>query len=215
MGSERDLRDLRREYVAEPLQEAGMAADPVQQFERWFEQIVQLQPDSANAMVLATANSDGCPAARVVLLKHFDAAGFCWYSDYRSHKGQELAANPQAELLFYWPQLERQVRIWGHVSRLERADAERYFAQRPRGSQISAAAGSQSAVVGSREDLVAAAMDLEERYHAQPIPCPPHWGGYRLAPERFEFWQGRENRLHDRVVYGRQLNGWQLVRLAP
>lgn len=215
MNGERDLRALRREYVAEALLESELASDPLAQFERWFNQLRQLQPDSANAMVLATAGGDGCPAARVVLLKHFDADGFCWYTDYQSHKGQELEANPQAELLFYWPALERQVRIWGHVTKLDRADAERYFAERPRGSQISASISCQSAVVGSREDLVAAAMDLEERHHDEAIPCPPHWGGYRLQPERYEFWQGRENRLHDRLVYGRQLKGWQVVRLAP
>jgi len=215
MATEQDLRALRREYIAEPLLEAGMASDPVEQFTQWFSQARTLQPDSVNAMVLATAGGDGCPAARVVLLKHFDTEGFCWYTDYQSHKGQELAANPQAELLFYWPQLERQVRIWGHVNKLDRSDAESYFGQRPRGSQISAAVSCQSTIIASREDLVVAAVELEERYHEQPIPCPQQWGGYRLIPERFEFWQGRENRLHDRIVYGRQLKGWQLVRLAP
>ncbi|WP_210394559.1 pyridoxamine 5'-phosphate oxidase [Motiliproteus sediminis] len=215
MAEQGDLRALRREYQAEALLEADVARDPIDQFERWFEQALTLQPDNANAMVLATASADGCPSARVVLLKHFDSEGFCWYTDYRSQKGQELSENPQAELLFYWPELERQVRIWGPVARLDHAAAEHYFAARPRGSQISASVSRQSAVVAGREDLVAAAMTLEEQYQHQSIPCPADWGGYQLRPERMEFWQGRENRLHDRLVYGRQLQGWQLVRLAP
>lgn len=212
---ERDLRSLRREYRAEPLLEDNAATEPLEQFERWFQQIRELEADAANTMVLATADSSSCPSARVVLLKHYDDEGFCWYSDYRSHKGQELADNPQAELLFFWPSLERQIRIWGRVERLERSVAEAYFAQRPRGSQVSAAASCQSSVVASREALVSEAMEIESRYLHESIPCPADWGGYRLRPERYEFWQGRENRLHDRLVYGRQFNHWHRVRLAP
>ncbi|MEH6472854.1 MAG: pyridoxamine 5'-phosphate oxidase [Halopseudomonas sp.] len=210
-----DLTSIRREYLSETLSEQQLAASPLQQFSRWFGQHQQLDPQNATAMVLATASEQGQPAARVVLLKHYDGDGFCWYSDYRSHKGQALAVNPQAELLFYWRELDRQVRISGTVELLDRASAEKYFAERPRGSQLSAAASFQSQVVNSRGQLEQQVEGLAERYRDQSIPCPEQWGGYRLRPLRYEFWQGREDRLHDRLVYCYEQEAWVVTRLSP
>ncbi len=215
MTTGKDLKSIRREYIAEQIHRSDMASNPFDQFGLWYEQASEVDATDATSMVLATATADGCPSARIVLLKHYDPRGFCWYTDYRSHKGQELAENPQAELLFYWRPLERQVRIWGQVERLPRQDAENYFAERPRGSQLSAAASAQSSVVEHRRQLEQRVNELDERCSEGAVPCPEQWGGYRLIPERFEFWQGRENRLHDRLVYSKQLDGWHLVRLAP
>ena len=164
-------------------------------------------------MVLATASVTGSPSARVVLLKHFDQHGFCWYTDYLSLKGQHLEQNPQAELLFYWRGLERQVRISGQVEKLTREDAERYFYQRPPASQLSAAASVQSRTIESRKQLEANVQLLADQHGK--IACPDRWGGYRLKAQRFEFWQGRASRLHDRIVYCQQADGWDLVRLTP
>lgn len=215
MAQTEDLSAIRREYRSEPFTESELDSNPVRQFARWFAQHRQLDPDNATAMVLATASAACAPSARIVLLKHYDADGFCWYSDYRSHKGQALATNPQAELLFYWPELDRQIRISGEVRRLDRASAQRYFSERPRGSQISAAASHQSQQLADREQLTRQVEALSERYLEQPIPCPEHWGGYRLEPQVYEFWQGRENRLHDRLVYRLTEGDWSITRLAP
>ncbi|MEH6625301.1 MAG: pyridoxamine 5'-phosphate oxidase [Motiliproteus sp.] len=216
MTTGKDLTAIRREYIAEAMHLSEMEADPIIQFGSWYQQAAEIDADDATSMVLATASTDGCPAARIVLLKHYDDAGFCWYSDYRSQKGRELVENPQAEILFYWRALERQVRIWGQVERLSRTDAENYFAMRPRGSQLSAVASEQSSVVSDRAQLEQQVQQLAVRYpQGESIPCPDTWGGYRLIPERFEFWQGRESRLHDRIVYSKQLEGWHRVRLAP
>ena len=212
---ERDLSAIRREYLDLPLTRATLAASPLQQFEIWFEQHRQLDPDNATAMVLATASAEGYPSARVVLLKQFDKHGFSWFTDYRSHKGQQLAQNPRAELLFYWPLLDRQVRINGSVERLEPRSAREYFAQRPRGSQLSAAVSCQSHRIDNRAELEAAAEKLQAQLGDAPVPCPKDWGGYRLVPERFEFWQGRPSRLHDRLYYQRQGETWEVGRLAP
>ncbi|OMH25705.1 pyridoxamine 5'-phosphate oxidase [Motiliproteus sp. MSK22-1] len=215
MTTGKDLKDIRREYIAERIHRADMKADPFDQFGLWYDQAAKIDPLDASSMALATATREGCPSVRIVLLKHYDKNGFCWYTDYRSHKGQEIAENPQAEVLFYWRGLERQIRIWGKVEQLPRSDAESYFAERPLGSQLSAAASAQSSMVESRQQLEARADALAQKYENCPIPCPESWGGYRLVPERFEFWQGRENRLHDRLIYSQQLDQWQLVRLAP
>ncbi|MFT5722874.1 MAG: pyridoxamine 5'-phosphate oxidase [Motiliproteus sp.] len=210
-----DLSAIRREYRSEPFTESELDADPIKQFARWFTQHRQLDPDNATVMVLATASAEGSPAARIVLLKHYDADGFGWYSDYGSHKGQALATNPHAELLFYWPELDRQVRISGPVRRLDRANAQRYFSERPRGSQLSAAASEQSQPVADREQLTQQVDALSARYTDEAIPCPERWGGYQLEPQRYEFWQGRENRLHDRLVYTLTEAVWGITRLAP
>jgi len=210
-----DYKALRREYQAKTLDTADLAADPVEQFGRWFGEIELLMPTDATSMTLATANAAGMPSARIVLLKHFDADGFCWYTDYRSHKGQDLAQNPQAELMFYWPQLERQVRISGTVERLPDGSGQIYFAERPLGSRLSAAASHQSAVVDSRATLEQRVEALRARHADGQVPKPEQWGGYRLRPLAFEFWQGRENRLHDRLRYRLQDNTWVIERLQP
>jgi pyridoxamine 5'-phosphate oxidase len=210
-----DYKALRREYQARTLDAADLAADPVAQFGRWLGEIEVLMPVDATSMTLATADATGMPSARIVLLKHFDADGFCWYTDYRSHKGQDLAQNPQAELMFYWPQLERQVRICGTVERLPDASAQVYFAERPLGSRLSAAASHQSAVVDSRATLEQRVEVLRQRHADGQVPKPEQWGGYRLRPLAFEFWQGRENRLHDRMRYRLQDTTWVIERLQP
>ncbi|WP_020680716.1 pyridoxamine 5'-phosphate oxidase [Marinobacterium rhizophilum] len=210
-----DYKALRREYQAKTLDRADLAADPVQQFDRWMKEISVLMPADATSMTLATASASGMPSARIVLLKHFDAQGFCWYTDYRSHKGQDLAENPQAELMFYWPLLERQVRICGTVERLPDVFAQTYFAERPLGSRLSAAASKQSAVVDSRATLEQRVDALRTQHADGLVPKPEQWGGYRLRPVAFEFWQGRENRLHDRMCYRLQDGAWVIERLQP
>jgi len=210
-----DFKALRREYQAKTLDRADLAADPVQQFDRWMKEISVLIPADATSMTLATASASGMPSARIVLLKHFDVQGFCWYTDYRSHKGQDLAENPQAELMFYWPLLERQVRICGTVERLPDAFAQTYFAERPLGSRLSAAASQQSAVVDSRATLEQRVDALRKQHADGLVPKPEQWGGYRLRPVAFEFWQGRENRLHDRMCYRLHDGAWVIERLQP
>jgi pyridoxamine 5'-phosphate oxidase len=210
-----DYKGLRREYQAQALNLVDCAGDPVEQFDRWMNEIKVLMPRDATSMTLATASASGMPSARIVLLKHFDAEGFCWYSDYRSHKGQDLAENPQAELMFYWPLLERQVRICGAVERLPDADAQSYFAERPLGSRLSAAASQQSAVVDSRAVLEQRVEALRRQHGDGPVPKPEQWGGYRLVPVAFEFWQGRESRLHDRMRYRLRDGAWIIERLQP
>lgn len=210
-----DYTRLRREYLAQPLHKCELLADPVEQFVRWMETATEVSPDDATSMTLATASRSGMPSARIVLLKHFDQQGFAWYTDYRSRKGQELADNPQAELLFYWYGLERQVRIQGVVDKLPIEQGQKYFNQRPVGSRLSAAASYQSAVVDSREVLERRVETLSSAHPDGDIPHPDEWGGYILKPVRFEFWQGRENRLHDRFAYRKEENQWVIERLQP
>jgi pyridoxamine 5'-phosphate oxidase len=210
-----EISALRREYVAAGLNRADLAADPLAQFHHWMQQALEIHPDDATSMTLATAGADGWPAARIVLLKRFDADGFCWFTDYRSEKGEQLRRNPKAELLFYWRGLERQVRIRGHVEPLDHTQSETYFHQRPRGSQLSALASQQSHPIDHRRALEQRVAELDQAFAGDDIPCPPTWGGYRLIPERYEFWQGRENRLHDRFCYRRNQNRWQIERLQP
>lgn len=210
-----NYKALRREYQAKSLGRADLQQDPVDQFSRWLEEAREALPDDATSMTLATADADGTPSARIVLLKHFDAEGFCWYTDYRSRKGRELAANPRAELLFYWPALERQVRITGTVERLPEAFGETYFNERPVGSRLSAAASHQSAVIASRALLDERVEQLRSACPDGRIPKPQDWGGYRLRPLRFEFWQGRASRLHDRFSFRLEDGRWIVERLQP
>lgn len=210
-----DASKLRREYQGEPLDEASAAEEPLEQFGRWFEQAVAAGIEDANAMVLATADAAGRPSARVVLLKDHGPEGFSFFTGYASAKAEELAVNPRAALVFYWPALHRQVRITGAVARLPAADSDAYFASRPRGAQLAAAASPQSAVIASRDDLEERWRRAEEEHRDRPVPRPERWGGFRLRPDRVEFWQGRENRLHDRLRYRRAGGGWVLERLAP
>ena len=206
---------MRREYAREGLSEADVDADPVVQFGRWFEQAEQGGLLEPHAMTLATATPDGRPSARMVLLRGFDQRGFCFYTNYQSRKGDELAANPLAALVFWWDKLERQVRVEGRVERTSRAESEAYFSSRPPGSQLSAAASPQSRVIDGRATLERRVTELATGQRDGQVPLPEFWGGYRLAHEVVEFWQGRPNRLHDRLRYRRAGSGWKLERLAP
>lgn len=212
-----DYSGLRREYETTGLRRSEMHPDPIQQFDTWFSTAVHSGLPDANAMTLATTTKSGRPSARVVLLKGFDQNGFVFFTNYQSDKGRELEANPWAALAFYWMPLERQVRISGAVEKTSRAESEEYFHSRPRGSQLGAWVSHQSQVIDARRILDARLAEMTERFTGQKvIELPPHWGGYRVAPETMEFWQGRANRLHDRFRYTRQKDGsWKLDRLAP
>jgi pyridoxamine 5'-phosphate oxidase len=206
---------MRREYTREALTEADVDADPVVQFGRWFEQAEQAGLLEPTAMTLATATPDGRPSARMVLLRGFDERGFCFYTNHESRKGVELAANPRAALVFWWGELERQVRIEGPVAPTSRAESEAYFHSRPPGSQLSAAASPQSRVIQDRAVLERRVAELAADSADGQVPLPDFWGGYRLTHEVVEFWQGRPNRLHDRLRYRRAGDGWKIERLAP
>jgi pyridoxamine 5'-phosphate oxidase len=211
----KDQRDNRREYAAHWLRRSNLASDPLAQFQRWFAEALNAGIKDATAMALATAQPDGTPSVRIVLLKHFDEAGFCWYTDYRSQKGRELADNPQGACLFHWRELDRQVRITGRVEKLDERAATEYFDSRPADSRYSAAASRQSAPVDDRDTLEARVLDLRRRFPDGRVPKPESWGGYRLAPESYEFWQGREGRLHDRFRFTLADGVWVAERLQP
>lgn len=210
-----DLGDLRRNYERAGIDEADANPDPFAQFATWMGEAVDAEVPEPNAMVVATVDEDGYPAARVVLLKSFDTDGLVFYTNYHSAKGDDLAARPRAALLFSWLELHRQVRVVGDVAVCSAAESDAYFARRPRGSQIGAWASAQSEVVAARATLDEAWQGVEERFAGGPVPRPPHWGGYRVVPHRFEFWQGRPNRMHDRITYRRVDNVWERSRLAP
>ena len=209
------IADLRREYARAQLDESHVSADPIAQFERWFAEAREAKVPEANAMALATATREGSPSVRMVLLKGVDQRGFVFFTDYRSQKGVELATNPRAALVFYWAELERQVRITGRVSRVPKEESEIYFQTRPRLSRISALTSHQSAVIPDRESLEERAREIAQRYPGDEIPLPEYWGGHRVTPEIIEFWQGRENRLHDRIRYMRDGDSWRMERLSP
>jgi pyridoxamine 5'-phosphate oxidase len=212
------LADIRREYISGGLRRADLDANPVAQFQKWFAQaetaLAKNQLD-VNAATLATADKNGIPSARVVLLKGLDERGFTFFTNYDSRKGRDLAENPNAALVFYWQELERQVCVAGLVKKISRAESEKYFKSRPRGSQLAAWASNQSEIVSNRAALETKWRELEKKFPNE-IPLPPNWGGFILNPERIEFWQGRASRLHDRFQYLRQANdSWKLERLAP
>jgi pyridoxamine 5'-phosphate oxidase len=209
-----DIAGLRQEYMRERLDEKDAAADPVTQFRAWFDEAVRAELPMVNAMALATASAQGAPSARVVLLKGLDERGFVFYTDYDSRKGRELAVNRNAALLFYWIELEREVRVEGVVERTSAKESDDYFASRPVGSRLAALASRQSAVIADRHTLERAYADMEER-HRDAAPRPEAWGGYRVIPHAVEFWQGRPNRLHDRLLYTRSVEGWSISRLSP
>lgn len=210
------ISNQQKVYKLSGLNESGLDPDPFVQFGKWYQQTVAANLVEPNAMTLATATKDGIPSARMILLKSFDEDGFVFYTNYESQKGRELAENPHAVLVFYWAELERQVRVDGEVRRVSREESEAYFRIRPVGSQLGAWGSRQSQVIPSREFLEERLNELEAEYQDREIPTPPFWGGYRLSPQTFEFWQGRPNRLHDRLRYTRQSdNRWLIERLSP
>lgn len=211
---DKPLHDLRREYTLTELSEANANADPFRQFDAWFDEAskhVSLEP---NGMTLATVGADGRPSARIVLLKAYDSRGFTFFTNLESRKGRELNTNPHAALLFWWPELERQVRIEGVVERASREESQNYFRTRPRESQLGACASPQSHPI-SIDELQMRLDALRRQYEETAVPCPDNWGGFRLNPDRFEFWQGRPQRLHDRLCYERDGAAWRISRLAP
>jgi pyridoxamine 5'-phosphate oxidase len=210
-----DIASLRRAYRTVPLEREHLDPDPVRQFHRWLGEAMAAGSPEANAMAIATADPAGQPSLRMVLLKHFDAAGFVFYTNLQSRKAREIDANPQAALLFYWPEVSRQVRVTGPVSRTTTAETLRYFLSRPRDSQVGAWTSPQSAVIETRSALEQKFERLKAKFAAGDVPLPDFWGGFRVAPEAVEFWQARDNRLHDRFVYRRDGDGWSIDRLAP
>ena len=209
-----DIASLRKSYERAELDESASLPDPIDQFAAWLQQALDARLPEPNAMTLATVGANGRPSSRVVLIKGVDARGLVWYTNYDSRKGRELAANPYASLQFHWVELERVVRIEGRVERTSDAESDAYFASRPLDSRIGAWASPQSQVIASRAVLVANAAKFGAQFLLQP-PRPPHWGGYRLVPDAFEFWQGRRSRLHDRLRYRLDAGRWLRERLAP
>ena len=215
MASFTDLKKLRKEYTRAGLTEADAHPDPIEQFRWWFYDALAANLHEPNAMTLATSTPDGRPSARVVLLKGFDERGFVFYTNYEGRKARELDENPYCALVFYWGDLERQVRVEGRAGRVPKEESDAYYESRPRGSRLGAWASVQSHPIRDREALEARLWELEAEYEGCELPRPPFWGGYRVEPEEVEFWQGRENRLHDRLLYRRSHEGWDVVRLQP
>ena len=216
MGLPRDPAASRYEHIGKGLRRSDLDPNPIKQFANWFNTAIETGIRDVNAMSLATAGQDAKPSVRIVLLKSFDEDGFVFFTNYESEKGKQLEANPYAALGFYWIELDRQIRISGKVDKTSRKESQTYFHSRPVGSQLSAWASRQSAVLDGRRVLDARMEEMNERFAGKRVPLPPHWGGYRLKPDNMEFWQGRSNRLHDRFRYTRQSDGsWLIERLAP
>lgn len=210
------VADLRKEYTFQGLSETQVHSNPFAQFKTWFDQAIAAQLPEPNAMTIATATPDGKPSARMVLLKDYDERGFVFYTNYDSQKGQQLVANPWGAIVFWWAQLERQVRIEGRVEKISADESDAYFYSRPKGSQLGAWVSHQSQVVDCREVLERRLEQLNEEYENKDVPRPPHWGGFRVIPQEIEFWQGRPNRLHDRLLYRFLDDGsWTIQRLSP
>jgi len=216
MAMEKTIAELRKDYTLQGLSENEVNPNPFKQFTVWFNQALSAQLPEPNAMTVATATPDGKPSARIVLLKDFDQRGFVFYTNYLSHKGLELTNNPQAALVFWWAQLERQVRICGTVDQVSADESDKYFYSRPLNSRLGAWASEQSQAIASRDILEQRLQELQLKYQNQDVPRPPHWGGWRVIPREIEFWQGRPSRLHDRLRYTLLDSGsWQIERLSP
>jgi pyridoxamine 5'-phosphate oxidase len=211
------ISDLRREYVLGDLADEDLTADPFDLFRVWLDEVLAADPLDPTAMTLATVDGEGRPSARVVLLKGYDEQGFVFYTSYESRKGRELASNPHAALVFFWPKLDRQVRVEGMVEKTSREESDAYFQSRPLGARLGAWASEQSAVITNRDELEERLREVTERFGDGPVPLPDFWGGFRVRPEVLEFWQGRPSRLHDRIRYTREEEGegWHIERLSP
>ena len=209
------IADIRKEYMRESLSEGDVELDPFLQFTRWWKEAVGSDITEVNAMTLATCNKEGMPSARTVLLKDYDKSGFVFFSNYESRKAKDIDENPQASLLFFWKELERQVRIEGRIEKVDATESDSYFHSRPEGSRIGAWASPQSRVVSSRDVIEENVRRYQAAFEQAPIPRPPHWGGYRVIPVHIEFWQGRPSRLHDRILYSLEADSWKISRLAP
>lgn len=210
------IADIRKDYQLQSLQENDVETHPMRQFDKWWQDAIRSEIDEVNAMTLATASADGLPSARIMLLKGYDEQGFVFFTNYQSFKGKQLQENPRACLVFFWKELERQVRITGLIEKVSDEDSDAYFNSRPEGSRIGAWVSPQSQVIKNRTFLDERQQELINRFAAEPVTRPPHWGGYRVKPITIEFWQGRSSRLHDRIQYTLREDGqWTIERLAP
>ena len=209
------ISDLRREYTLNGLDTADVSPNPIAQFQRWFDDALKAELPEPNAMHVSTVGSDGRPDGRIVLLKDVSDGGFVFYTNYESRKGQDLTERPVAALTFFYPELERQIRVEGRVEKVTAAESDAYFNSRPRGSQIGAWVSNQSRVIADRALLERRQAELEAQFADRPVPRPPHWGGFRVVPDAIEFWQGRPSRLHDRIRYRHEAGNWTLERLSP
>jgi pyridoxamine 5'-phosphate oxidase len=212
---ESSIKNTRKDYSTDFLNEETLEKDPFQQFKKWLNLAISSHAPEPNAMTLSTVNPNGRPSSRIVLLRGLDSEGFVFFTNYRSRKGKELLTDPYACLNFFWPSLERQVRIEGTTKKIDTAASDEYFASRPRESQLGAWASEQSNVIKSRAEFESRLKSLEEKYTGKEVPRPEHWGGYCVIPSRFEFWQGRPNRLHDRFQFELKNNIWEIERLSP
>lgn len=209
------IAKIRFDYVNQPLMEKALHADPIFQFKQWFQEAIKSKVFEPNGMILATVSNVGKPSSRTVLLKHLDRDGFGFFTDYNSRKGEQLALNPYGSLTFWWKEIYRQVNVEGKISKMVRSESQNYFNRRPKNAQLAALASRQSAPLASRAELDENYLRLKKEWRGQKLSCPDHWGGYILEPERMEFWQGRENRLHDRFLYVKADGDWLISRLSP
>jgi pyridoxamine 5'-phosphate oxidase len=215
MSERTETEEIREKYALAELDEKSVSGDPFEQFDKWYMEIQECGIEEPTAMILSTVSGGGVPAVRTVLLKSNDKEGFVFYTNYQSRKGKELAENPRAALLFLWKEVGRQIRIMGRVERVTREESDEYFRSRPIESQLGAWASKQSTVIPSREHLLEIYENYRKQFEGSEIPRPPFWGGYRVIPTEFEFWQGRESRLHDRINYVKKGKEWQITRLSP